>query len=552
MRILVVDDDPAGLLLLETLFSSRGYETASAVDGLDALAKARAGDFDAVITDVLMPHMDGYQLCREWKADPVLSPIPIVFYTATYTEPEDKDLAEGVGADLFITKPTDPMKVFAAVDSLLTRQAANEVEVRVPSVVEEAEVLREYSERVVHKLEHKIEELEAANARLEVVLGALDGEVKAKAALVVRLSEDVERRKEVEGRLQRTNELFSAVFDGSPLGIVATDRKGLVRAWNSTAERILGWTAQEVVGAPLPIGSGSGIERLVELAEQGGTCTAVEELRDKSGDVLATEVCAAPLRDTSGDFDGVVMLVADLTERAQVDELKQEFVQLVSHELRTPLTTIIGYGDLLAQMGRDMDFDQVDTLVHRIRNQGGLLAQLVDDLIGVLQIRAEGVRLDLVPADAGAIVRARAESIRPDDRHELRLEIPDEPVMLLCDPVQLGLAVKNVLANAIKYSPDGGTITVTVGRVGDDVRISIADQGLGIAPDEMSRVFDLFTQLDMSTTRRFGGLGMGLYLTKRIVEAHDGHIEVSSIPSVGSVFSLVLPAAPPDGPAPAA
>jgi signal transduction histidine kinase len=249
------------------------------------------------------------------------------------------------------------------------------------------------------------------------------------------------------------------------------------------------------------------------------------------------------LRDDRGRFDGIVALIADTTERAQLERLKQDFVQVVSHELRTPLTTIIGYGDLLAQMGErgQLDPEKFAQLVERMRNQGSVLAQLVDDLISVLQFQAEGLRLDLTSADVAELVRMRANAQRMSERHELVLDLPDKPLQIVCDPVQLGLAIKNLLSNAVKYSPDGGVVRVSVAGEDGDVRIAVTDHGVGIPSEQMSRIFDLFTQLDMSTTRRFGGVGMGLYLTKRIVEAHHGRVDASSVPGEGSTFSIVLP-----------
>ncbi len=535
MKVLVVDDDLAGRALLEAVFSAHGFETESAANGAEALEKARDEHMDLLVTDVLMPQMDGYQLCREWKSDPDLRDAPVVFYTGTYTSPEDQEFADDVGADLFIVKPADPDRLFAEVDSLLEHQAAG-ASTREPAVTEESEVLREHNERLVAKLEHKVGELQNA-------LAALDEEARVKTALIGSLSEDIEQRKEAEQRLQRSNELLGAVVNGSPMGIVATDREGRVRVWNPRAEQLFAADEGEMLGRPYPLVESGKLSELLDIARGGGTCTKVESLSVREGVVIQAEVCTAPLRAEAGEFDGVVALIADMTERAQIDRLKQEFVQMVGHELRTPLTTIIGYGDLLASMRArgQLEPDRVGELVEKMRTQGVVLAQLVDDLVSVLQLQAQGVKLDLVPADAGELVRTRTASLRLTKRHKLVVRVPDEPVDIMCDPVQLGFALKNILANAVKFSPDGGTVEVTLDRSGGDISVSVRDQGVGIPGEDMSRIFDLFTQVDMSTTRPFGGLGMGLYLSKRIVEAHNGRIDVESVPGKGSTFTITLP-----------
>jgi PAS domain S-box-containing protein len=535
-RVLVVDDDPGGLSLLETLFRAHGYVTETAVDGLDALEKARAAPCAVVVTDILMPRMDGYQLCREWKADPVLRESPVVFYTATYTAQEDRDFATGVGADLFIVKPTDPDAIIRSVEALLTAHLEEGIDVREPTVTEETEVLREYNERLVAKLEHKITELEFA-------LRAVDQEVEAKTGLIERLGEDIDRRKQAEKELQRSNELLRAVVYGSPLGIVATDPDGRVRLWNPGSERLFGWSELEMLERPYPFAGAEGVQHMLEVARGGASRSTVERLEGMGETSIDAEVYTAPLLDAAGEFDGVVVLIADLTQRAQIDRLKQDFVQVVGHELRTPLTTIIGYGDLLASMRAkgELEPEKVAELVERMRTQGAALAQLIDDLLVVLQLESEGLKLEMTCADARELVRGRAEAQRLTKHHKLVLDLPHEPAQLECDPSQLGLAFKNVLVNAVKFSPDGGEVRVCVTEDAGEVRIAVADDGIGIASEDLPNIFGLFTQLDMSTTRRFGGFGMGLYLTKRIVEAHRGHVEVESTPGAGSTFTIVLP-----------
>ena len=541
MRVLVVDDDPAGRMLLETIFASAGHATTSASDGVEALEHARGSAFDVLVTDILMPRMDGYQLCREWKGDPGLCAAPVVFYTATYTAPEDREFADEVGADLFIIKPTDSSELLAAVEELIGAVSAGRLAAREHVPAEEADLLRGHNERLVAKLEHKVGELQAANTELESAVEALDTEGQIKAELVQRLHDDIERRKQAEAQLERTAELLAAVVDGSPVGIVATDETGAVRVWNPFAERLLGWSAEDLHGKPYPLAEGDALSEILKTAASGVATTSVRELAGANGDRVSAEVHTAPLHDDQGRFDGLVTLFADLTERARLDRLKEEFVQVVSHELRTPLTTVIASGDILASMGDRLDPERTALLVDRIRAQGTLLAQLVDDLIGVLQIQAGGLTLDPTLVDIVDIVRQRAGSQPMGEGHELQLDLPDEAVLVACDPVQIGLALKNVLANAVKYSPDGGVIEVSLHASAIEVRIVVADHGVGIPSDQIAGVFEMFTQVDMSTTRRFGGLGIGLYLTRRIVEAHQGHVEVASAPGEGAAFTIVLP-----------
>lgn len=179
-RILIADDDPAGRYLLVSTLTSAGYETYTAEDGAQALAVARGEAPDLIITDILMPQMDGYQLCREWEADPSLAHIPFIFYTANYADEEDERFALSLGADRFLRKPLEPGALLAEVKTLLENHRPSGVLPKPTKPADEARVLREYNARLVSKLERQLEEVQQANDQL---VEMMNGTVRAVAKL---------------------------------------------------------------------------------------------------------------------------------------------------------------------------------------------------------------------------------------------------------------------------------------------------------------------------------------------------------------------------------
>jgi len=180
MHLLVVDDDARNRYLLRTVFTAAGHRVTEAYEGASALEAARADPPDAIITDILMPGMDGYALCREWRADPLLAPRPFVFFTANYTDKEDERLAAHLGADLYLTKPRDPSLVLEAIEGLVNRMEHGDAVARPNGDSGEA-TLREHNVRLLHKMEQQLEDLREANQRLYAMI---NGTVGAIAKLV--------------------------------------------------------------------------------------------------------------------------------------------------------------------------------------------------------------------------------------------------------------------------------------------------------------------------------------------------------------------------------
>jgi signal transduction histidine kinase len=210
---------------------------------------------------------------------------------------------------------------------------------------------------------------------------------------------------------------------------------------------------------------------------------------------------------------------------------------MVSHELRNPITGVKGYAQLLKRRGV-YDERAVDTII----DQAGMLERLVQDLVDASRVQVGRLELELGQVDFVAAVRACADQAQAQTReHTIRVETPDHPLEGRWDRTRLGQVLHNLLTNAIKYSPDGGEILVRVEDLGSEVQTSIRDQGRGIAPDKLSRVFERFYRVDPATLAA-RSLGLGLYITRAIVEGHGGRIWAESDgEGLGSTFTFRLP-----------
>ncbi|MFC6342458.1 sensor histidine kinase, partial [Nocardioides hankookensis] len=255
----------------------------------------------------------------------------------------------------------------------------------------------------------------------------------------------------------------------------------------------------------------------------------------------AVSVTARHAENESGAFIGAALAGTDVTDLMRAMEVKDEFVALVSHELRTPLTSIVGYVSMLHER---------DDLPEIALKQLGVVARsadrlriLVDDLLEAAQVTSNGLSLDPAPLDLASIVAEAIASARPHAAGAgiaLGAELPTQ-VGLVGDQVRLAQVVDNLVSNAIKYTPRGGSVHVTLDERADAVELVVRDTGMGIAPDDLEQVFNRFFRTQQAADQAIRGVGLGLAITKQIIEGHGGAIQVASELGRGSEFRVVLP-----------
>jgi len=259
---------------------------------------------------------------------------------------------------------------------------------------------------------------------------------------------------------------------------------------------------------------------------------------------------AAPVRDGAGDIIGAVAVETDITSLIEIDRLKDEFFAMAAHELRTPLTAINGYVQILArQLSRaEAPAPMVIKSLATLREQGDRMERLINELLDFARIETGQLAFRYLDFDLVALIEETVtEAARATQRHWISIQTQHAAIHGRWDRDRLAQVFANLLTNAVKYSPDGGAIAVSVewpGGPEDDVTVSIRDEGLGIPAQDMPRLFTRYSRLGDGTHFHRSGLGIGLYITKEIVDSHGGRISVSSEPGKGSVFAVHLPLQP--------
>jgi PAS domain S-box-containing protein len=361
---------------------------------------------------------------------------------------------------------------------------------------------------------------------------------------------------------------LAAIVDSSDDAIISKNLDGIIQSCNGAAERLFGYTAAELIGQNVrilipPERQAEEDHILARIRRRDRIDHFETERLAKDGHRLAISLTVSPVLDGAGAIIGVSKIARDISERQaaiaererlldaervaraeaeRASRVKDDFIAMVSHELRTPLNAILSWTQLMMRGQHDPAILQrgLNVVARNTRVQ----AQLISDLLDVSRIVAGKLQLDIQTVDIEAIVRDSVETVRHDAESkgiEMRTEL-EATAPVSGDPARVQQVIWNLLANAIKFTPQGGRVMVTLRGTGSEVEVSVADNGAGIRPDFLPHVFDRFHQADRSITRRFGGLGLGLAIVKHLVELHGGSVHAESPgEGQGATFTITLP-----------
>jgi PAS domain S-box-containing protein len=382
-------------------------------------------------------------------------------------------------------------------------------------------------------------------------------------------------RKEVELAARH----LAAIVASSDDAIVSKDLDGIVQSWNAAAEQLFGYTAREMIGQSIrkiiPLGRQNEEDEVLARVRAGIGVSHFETQRQaKDGRLIDISLTVSPIRDASGRIVGASKIARDIREHKRLlDErriaaaneeaarrealeaqnrrvqeaarLKSEFVANMSHELRTPLNSIVGFAELIADARfgplpvKYQDFAQI---MHASAQH---LLQLINDILDLAKVESgridfhpEAVDLSVAAREATAIITGLAA------KRKIQVTVDVDPAIgrAHLDPIRLKQILYNYLSNAVKFTNEGGRVTLRVRpETGSRFRIEVEDTGIGIRPEDEHRLFIEFQQLDASTAKKFPGSGLGLALTKKLVEAQGGTVGVSSVFGSGSTFFATLP-----------
>jgi PAS domain S-box-containing protein len=318
---------------------------------------------------------------------------------------------------------------------------------------------------------------------------------------------------------QRAHE--RAVIDGSADGIAVLDGDGLVRQWNPAAHRLTGVSAEDAAGEPPPFPVPEPGAKLTHKLESGRWL-----------DVLCTGLDGR---------DEQVVDFRDVTAAKELEEAKDLFLATTSHELRTPITVVQGFASTLSSRWDKLTDADRRGAVQTIVDRAAALAKLVEQLLLGSRAGADQLAVSNGPFDLAGLVRGAAAAFRPlSDQHTLTIDVPDQLPKAFGDPTATDVIVGQLLENAFKYSPDGGNVTVRAKASGDQIEVTVEDQGIGIPPADRERVFERFVQGETGDRRRFGGIGLGLYIVRQLARAQDGEVAADGREGGGTVMRLQL------------
>ena len=339
---------------------------------------------------------------------------------------------------------------------------------------------------------------------------------------------------------ERSEAILSNIADG----IVAVDREGKVVLWNAAAERITGVPGPDALERPPS-------DVLQRELESGEDLPAGERLVSlwRGGEEIWLSLTEAVMRDPAGAVAGRIFAFRDISSERVVEQMKSEFVSNVSRELRSPLTSIYGFAETLLRDDVLFGEEERNTFLGYIASEAGRLTSIVDRLLAVAQLDSGDLQVQLAATDVGEIVTevvAAAKQSLVLDGHEFVLDLPPEPLAADADREKLRQILMDLVENAVKYSPGGGTVRVSARRRDDTVEVSVDDEGIGIPQAEQSRIFAKFYRAESGgRDLASGGTGLGLFIAKELLAAMRGRISVRSVEASGSTFVFTLPLSTP-------
>lgn len=331
---------------------------------------------------------------------------------------------------------------------------------------------------------------------------------------------------------------YRGLFEGIDDAIIVAGADGRFIDVNPAASMLLGYTRAELLQlrvGDLSAGDAETHQARFATLQREGRWHGEVDLRRADGTIVPTESWQRAIK-----LPGETVYVAvwrDISERRALEQLQREFLAMVTHDLKTPLTSIKGMAQLMQRHGAYREQSLTNIVAQAER-----LERLVNDLLDVSRLETGRLELQCAAVDLVAVVRETAEAARAlSPAHQILVEAPDRPLVGVYDRDRLGQILQNLLSNAVRYSPAGSAIRISVTDLGAAAQITVSDQGVGIPPEALARLFDRFYRVETASASQPQGLGLGLYITRGLVEAHGGRVWAESTAGQGSTFYVILP-----------
>jgi len=385
---------------------------------------------------------------------------------------------------------------------------------------------------------------------------------------VLEINNDITSSKQVEVVQSR----LAAIIQSSDDAIISTTLNGIIESWNWGAEKLYGYSALEVIGQPItllqPTNNLHEGSHLIEQMQQGDLIEHYETVRQhKDGHLIDISLTVSPIKNAAGEITGMSKIARNISKRKQVEEqlrisnerislanaelaraarLKDEFLAGMSHELRTPLNAILGLSEaLLEEIFGQLTPEQREHIT-TIEQSGKHLLALINDILDLSKIESGKMELEVAPVIVKELCESSLNFVKQQAHHKrikIHYQIDEELTEIEVDERRVRQVLVNLLSNAVKFTPDGGKVQLQVRADSflETVQLSVTDTGIGIAPENINKLFQPFVQLDSALSRRYSGTGLGLALVRRIAELHGGSVTLDSQEGKGSRFTVTLP-----------
>jgi PAS domain S-box-containing protein len=339
---------------------------------------------------------------------------------------------------------------------------------------------------------------------------------------------------------------LAAIVETSDDAIISKTVESVVTSWNTSAERIFGYTAEEMIGQKIykiiPADRQDEEPRILARLKTGERVDHFETKRlTKDGRLLDVSLTISPVKDTRGNIIGLSKIARDITERKQEEQRKNDFIGMVSHELKTPLTSMAAIVQLAHGKLKNSEDKFLSSAMENANRQVKRMTNMISGFLNVSRLEAGHLPLEKRHFDLDQLIGEILKDTRLTvSSHSFSLEECDH-ITVDADPDKISLVISNLISNAVKYSPKGRRIHVRCKVAGEAVVVSVKDEGMGIKPGDIGRIFERYYRVTTNHTRHISGFGVGLYLSAEIINQHGGKIWVESESGKGSTFYFSLP-----------
>lgn len=536
-KILAIDDNNIILISLKA-FINLAFPDAVlyfALNGPEGIELALAHDPDVILLDILMPEMDGFEVCRKLKQDERMRDIPVVFFTQLKGDKENRIKALEVGAEGFLTKPIDETELIAQIRAMVKIKEANE-----QKRDEKAHLAKLVAERT-HELEQK---------QLETI------------RLLDNLKEENEARRRTEADLLENEFHFRTLADSGQALIWTSDLDKKCNYFNQTWLNFTGKTIDEELGdgwieVVHPDDLKHCVEVYVTAFDKREKFSMEYRILHSSGEYRWIQDDGTPRFNSKGEFIGYIGHCLDITERKNVEQAllqnenrlrelnatKDKFFSIIAHDLKSPFNGIIGFSNLLAIQVQENNYEGIEEYARVIQDSSLRAMELLENLMewsrsqtGRMEFNPEFVEIVALINEVSKLLNdtAQQKSI------SISMELPQK-IIVSADKAMITTVLRNLISNAVKFTNPGGKIVISAVQKPDELLVTICDNGVGMKNEVVEKLFHIDTNLSTTGTKNETGTGLGLILCAEFVKKHGGKIWVESEVGKGSKFHFTIP-----------